>query len=79
MLPIVLTHDPPALAKGRKWYDLPRRRIESTARVLDPLSPSVVRDVLSWGGSRSAATRRLAAELREISLKEPSIVDARDA
>jgi 1-acyl-sn-glycerol-3-phosphate acyltransferase len=77
--PVVLTYDPPTLAKGRKWYDLPRRRIEITARVLDPLSTSAARGQLAAGCSRTVAARNLTAELRETFLKELSIADARNA
>ena len=39
-LPVLLTCDPPALAKGKSWYDIPRGPLHVTARVGEPLAPA---------------------------------------
>ena len=39
VLPLLITCDPPALGKGRPWYDIPRRTARFTVTPLAPLAP----------------------------------------
>ena len=62
LLPIVLLCDPPALAKGQKWYDVPRRTIRLSIAVDEPIAPG---PIAAHGDSAGLAARKLTAELRE--------------
>jgi 1-acyl-sn-glycerol-3-phosphate acyltransferase len=62
LLPVVIACEPPALAKGERWYEVPERRFELRLRVGQPLSP---RPLLESGLAAPVAARRLGAELRE--------------
>jgi 1-acyl-sn-glycerol-3-phosphate acyltransferase len=66
LLPVVIRCDPPALAKGERWYEAPDRRFELWLRVGDPISP---RPLLESGLAPPVAARRLTAELREVFAK----------
>jgi 1-acyl-sn-glycerol-3-phosphate acyltransferase len=62
LTPVVLRCDPPALAKGQSWYDVPEGGFRVTVRVLKPISPEGAQ---YDGVSVPVAARRLTAELRE--------------
>ncbi len=66
LLPVVIACDPPTLAKGERWYEVPGRRFELWLRVGEPLSP---RPLLEGGLAPPLAARRLTAELREVFAK----------
>jgi 1-acyl-sn-glycerol-3-phosphate acyltransferase len=63
LLPVVIRCDPPTLAKGQKWYDLPDRPFELTVQVGEPIASRPLRES---GVAAPLAARRLTAELREI-------------
>lgn len=72
--PVSIHCDPPTLRKGQKWYDVPDRPFRLSLRMLDPMSTRAIRDSLRDGRiTRSAAARRLTAELREILSKAKAL------
>ena len=71
---VVLTCRPPALMRGRRWWQMPTERllIDVDARAtLDP------RDWAEPGASRGVAVRRLSAALRDYYAKALQRIDAR--
>ncbi len=72
--PVSIHCDPPTLRKGQKWYDVPERPFRLSLRTLDPIRTRAIRDALRDGRiTRSAAARRLTAELREILSKAKAL------
>jgi 1-acyl-sn-glycerol-3-phosphate acyltransferase len=62
LTPVVIRCEPPALAKGQSWYDVPAGGFQMTVRVLEPIPPEGAR---YDGVAMPVAARRLTAELRE--------------
>ncbi len=61
LLPIVIVCDPPALTRGRKWYDVPERMIQFTIDVAEPIPvPSAASE------SSILDSRRLTDQLRAL-------------
>lgn len=77
LLPVVITCDPPTLAKGQKWYQVPERSFELTLRVGEALQIAEFRRLLESGSSRAQVARRLTAALREHFQKRLAGVRAR--
>jgi len=77
LLPVFLRYDPPALGKGRHWFDLPERRFHASVRVGRALRSAPVLEALHSGRvTRSVAARHLTSQLREIIAKELDLVVA---
>ena len=73
--PVLITSNPPALAKGQKWYDIPERRFTVVLRALEPISTAAACEaVRDRSARRSIAARALTAELRESFAKGLEIV-----
>jgi len=62
LTPVAITCRPRTLMKGQRWYDVPDRPFDLTARVLPPLAP---KQVLAGDETPSVAARKLTAALRE--------------
>ena len=80
----VLRCDPPSLAKGQKWWDVPGEQLHFRVEVGEPLQAA---ELAAAGGPRGAATRRATAALRDFYAKKlqylaserrPDAVEARD-
>lgn len=66
IIPVSIFVDPPALTKNRRWWHIPRRTIQMTLEIGEPMSPSPrIRDE----HRRAQAARLLTAELKETFLK----------
>ena len=61
VVPVVITCDPPTLAKGGKWYHVPDRPAHVTLEVQEPIT---MRRYLEPGTSPALAARRLTEDLR---------------
>jgi 1-acyl-sn-glycerol-3-phosphate acyltransferase len=84
LVPVFVRCDPPSLAKGQKWWDVPGERLNFSLEVGEPLS---LDELAPPGGPRGAATRRLAGAIRDFYVKKlqylaserrPDAVEARD-
>jgi 1-acyl-sn-glycerol-3-phosphate acyltransferase len=64
---VLLTCSPPALTRGRKWYQMPTRRLAITVDARGSLDPA---DLLEAGMSRGMAARRVSAALRDFYAKK---------
>jgi 1-acyl-sn-glycerol-3-phosphate acyltransferase len=70
-VPVTILCNPPALYRGRKWWDVPERRFELILRVGDPLvSHAVSHEALS----RGRAARDLTESLHHYYERELAIV-----
>jgi len=67
ILPICIRCTPPALGKGRRWWNMPTETLRYTLEVGDPIDAALLapRD-----GARGAAVRRVTAALRDFYLKK---------
>jgi len=63
LTPVVLHCEPPPLAKGQRWYDVPAGGFRVTVRVLDPIAPD---GAMRGGAAVPVAARRLTADLRGV-------------
>jgi 1-acyl-sn-glycerol-3-phosphate acyltransferase len=75
-IPVAIRCDPPTLAKGQKWYDVPARpfHVSIEFRAAIPAGPS-----REGGVSIGIAARRLTAELREVFVKGLELGDVGSA
>jgi 1-acyl-sn-glycerol-3-phosphate acyltransferase len=63
---VVLTCSPPALLRGRRWYEMPTESLAITVDARASLDPA---DLLEPGMSRGVAARRVSAALRDFYAK----------
>ena len=84
IVPVFVRCDPPSLAKGQKWWDVPGETLHFGIEVGEPLQAS---ELAAAGGSRGTATRRATAALRDFYAKKlqylaserrPDAVEGRD-
>jgi 1-acyl-sn-glycerol-3-phosphate acyltransferase len=84
LIPVFVRCEPPSLAKGQKWWDVPGETLHFRLEVGEPLS---VAELTAAGGPRGAATRRATAALRDFYAKKlqylgserrPDAVETRD-
>ena len=64
---VVLTCSPPALMRGRRWYEMPTVRLSIGVDARDRLDPA---ELVEPGMSRGAAARKISAALRDFYLKK---------
>lgn len=63
---VVLTCTPPALMRGRRWYEMPTERLLITVDATATLDPA---ELVDPGSSRGAAARKVSAALRDFYAK----------
>jgi 1-acyl-sn-glycerol-3-phosphate acyltransferase len=71
---VVLTCSPPALMRGRRWWQMPTERLAIGVDARATLDP---RDWDEPGSTRGAAVRRVSAALRDFYAKALQRIDAR--
>lgn len=62
LLPVIILFNETTLTKGDRWYHIPRRKVQITIRVDEPIS---VQPYLEAGGGKPQAVRRLTRDLRD--------------
>jgi 1-acyl-sn-glycerol-3-phosphate acyltransferase len=67
MRTVFLSCSPPALMRGRKWYEMPTERLAIGVDARDTLDPA---ELAEPGISRGVAARRLSAALRDFYAKK---------
>jgi 1-acyl-sn-glycerol-3-phosphate acyltransferase len=69
---VLLTCSPPALDRGRRWYQMPTQRLAITVDARSTLDPA---DLLEPGMSRGVAARKVSATLRDFYAKKLQNLD----
>ena len=73
LLPVIISCDPPTLAKGEPWHSIPPRRVEFRMRVLQPidLAPHIGNYARNRDATQAANAFMLALFQREIGSSQP--------